>query len=112
MSSPLTIRATSLAYVRAKVSATASGAAVDPTGSTVSMAFVPTNTAPSAGSSAWKSASWDTDSTTTPATTRAQCLVGPGGAAELSAGTYYQFVKIGDSPETPILACGVVKVVS
>lgn len=105
------IRAASLDYIRAQVSARESGAAVNPTGNAVAMAFTATDTAPAAAASDWKAASWDTDTTTTPATYRAQCLVGPGGTVELTAGTYYLFVKVTDSPEAPILPCGVVKVV-
>jgi hypothetical protein len=107
----ITIRVTSLDYLQAQVSGRESGAAVNPTGNAVAMAFPTTNIAPAAGASDWKAATWDTDSTTTPATYRAQCLVGPGGTVELAAGTYYMFVKVTDTPEAPILPCGVVKVV-
>jgi hypothetical protein len=105
------VRATSTGYIRARVSAEASGAAVDPSGYTVTVAFAATDTAPASGASDWKSATWDTDTTTTPATYRAQCNVGPSGTVTLTAGTYWMFVKVAASPETPIIRSGVVKVV-
>lgn len=105
-------RATSTEAIRSgSVTATASGAAVDPTGFTVSMAFVATDTAPAAGSSAWKAATWDTDTTTTPATYRAQAAIGPAGVQELSAGTWWLFVKVSAGSETPIIPSGSFKVV-
>jgi hypothetical protein len=102
------IAAGSLEYVRVQVAATASGAAVDPTSDTVSMAFLPSSAAPASGD--WKSASWETDATVTPTVYRARCLVGPGGAVTLTPGTYTVWVKIVDSPETPIKRCGPLKV--
>lgn len=103
------ISTASLEYVRVQVSAREAGAAVDPTGSTVTMAFLLTDTAPVSGD--WKTASWDTDATTTPDTYRAQCLVGSGGAVTLTAGTYRVWLKITDSPETPIKPAGYLKVI-
>jgi hypothetical protein len=49
----------------------------------------------------WKAATWDPPN---PASSRyfAQCLVGPGGATTLAAGTWYVWVKITDSPEIPV----------
>lgn len=108
----LKIRATSLSYVRARVSARASGAAVNPTSDTVAVAFETTDAAPAAAAASWKSATWDTDTSTTPTTYRAQCLVGPSGTVNLSAGTYYMFVKVTDSPEVPIMYSGIVQVVA
>lgn len=104
------IRANSLAQVRARVSAKASGAALDLSGDTVTIAFATTDTAPAAASSDWKTATWDTDTGTEPDTYRAQCNVGPSGAVTLTAGTYHMFVKVARSPELPILYCGIVEV--
>lgn len=104
-----TIRATSQATVRAKVSGTESGAAADPTGGDVAMAFAPTDVAPAADADTWITASWDTDATTTPTTYRAQCVVAPG---DLPVGTHNLFVKFEDGPGEEILGSGVVKVVA
>jgi hypothetical protein len=106
------LRATSTETIRTKISGTASGAAVDPTGFTVTVACTPTDTAPAAGSSSWKTATWDTDTTTTPTTYRAQAAIGPSGVVELTPGTWWLFAKIAASGETPILPCGPFKVVA
>lgn len=103
------IFATSLEYVRVPVRGTAAGAVVDPTGSTVALAFIRGAAAPSSGD--WKSATWDTDIGTVPTTYRAQCLVGPGGAVTLAAGTYRVWVRVTDSAETPVKAAGHLTVV-
>ncbi len=105
-------RATSTETIRSgAITADSAGAAVDPTGFTVTMAYTSTNTAPAAASSAWKAATWDTNSTTTPAIYRAQAAIGPSGVQELSPGTHYLFVKIAASGETPIIPSGAFKVV-
>lgn len=108
---PTTFSATSLEEVLAVVSADRGGAAVNPTANTVQIAFItsPPETA-SPGASDWKTASWETDTTTDPDEYSAKCLVGPGGAVTLTAGTYYAWVKITDSPEVPVKYSGIVKV--
>jgi hypothetical protein len=103
------ISTASLEYVRVPISATASGSAVNPTSDTVSMAFLATTDAPASGD--WKTASWETDTTPTPDVYYARCLVGSGGAVTLTAGTYYVWVKIVDTPETPIKRAGLIKVI-
>lgn len=103
------ISASSLEYVRVPVYAKASGAVVDPTGNTVKLAFMSTTAAP--GVSDLKTASWETDTTTNPDTYYARCLVGSGGAVTLTAGTYHVWVKVTDSPETPLKRAGLLKVV-
>lgn len=95
------ISTASLQYVLVDISAEAAGAAVNPTSDTVQMAFLTSDSAPSVGD--WKTASWETDAGTDPDTYSARCLVGTGGAVALSAGTYNVWVKISDSPETPVL---------
>lgn len=109
MASPLTIPTGSLEYVRVPVYAEAAGAQVDPTGDTVQMAFMPGSQTPEAGD--WKSATWDSDTSTTPATYRAQCLIGPSGTVTLNRGTYTVWVKITDSPEVPVRPVGSLKVI-
>lgn len=101
------IAASSVEYVRVPVSATASGSAVDPTADTVQMAFLATAAAPASGD--WKTASWETDATTTPDTYYARCLVGS--AVTLTAGTYTVWVKVTDSPETPVKRAGLLRVI-
>lgn len=108
----LRIRATSLEYVRVRVSARASGVAVSPTADVAAMAFMTTDAAPAAAAGDWKSASWETDTTTDPDTYRVLCLVGPGGTVTLAVGTYFIFVKITDSPEVPIMPSGLLEVVA
>jgi hypothetical protein len=98
------ISSASLEYVYSRVSAKASGAAVNPTGDTVAMAFKQGDAEPTAPD--FKTASWETDSTTTPPTYYARCLVGPGGAATLADGTWTAWIKVTDSPEIPVRRIG------
>lgn len=106
MPQPLVISKSSLTYLKAKVSATVSGAAVDPTADTVKMALITGSDSPVSGD--LKSASWETDSTTSPATYRARILVGPNGSITPTAGQYMLWVQITDSPEVPLIPCGIV----
>lgn len=108
---PYTFSASSLAHVLADVSARRSGAVVDPTADTVQVAFLtsaPDVASPASGD--WKTASWETNATTDPDRYTAVCLVGTGGAVALTAGTYYMWVRVFDSPETPAIYSGIVKV--
>lgn len=100
--------ASSTTYVRAKVKATVAGVAVNPTSDTVSMAFLASG---SPGASDWKAASWDTDSSTSPPTYRAQCLIGPSGVITLTAGLYTVWVRIQDSPEDVQEPAGLLRIV-
>lgn len=93
--------ATSLEYVAVNVTSTVAGVRVDPTADSVFMAFKTDGDYPASGD--FVTASWETNSTTTPATYTALCLVGPGGTTTLTAGTYQVFVKITDNPEIPVL---------
>ena len=104
MSSPLVISALSLEYVRVPVAAKQAGAVVNPTADTVTMAFSAAGVDPVAGD--YKTASWETDATTTPSTYYARCLVGPAGTVTLAAGTYEVWVKVTDSPEIPVKRSG------
>lgn len=105
----LTLSTLSLEYVRVLVSATSSGSAVNPTSDTVTMAFVAEGTAPVSGD--FKAATWETDSTTTPATYFARCLIGPTGTLALTAGIYDAYVKVTDSPEVPVHKAGQIRVI-
>lgn len=103
-----TISSLSTAYVLTDVSAKMSGAFIDPTGDTVQMAFKPGSRDPEAGD--WKTASWETNTTTTPDTYSARCLVGPDGVVELVPGIYSMWVKVTDSPEVFVANVGALKV--
>lgn len=94
----------SLEYVRVPVSARASGAIVNPTTDSVSMAFTALDVDPVAGD--WKSATWETDATTSPITYYARCLVGPAGTIALAAGVWDVWVKVTDAPEIPAKKSG------
>ena len=86
------------------MSAKQSGAAVNPTADTVTMAFTAAGVDPVPGD--YKTSTWETDATTTPSTYYARCLVGPAGTVALAAGTYEVWVKITDSPEVPVKRSG------
>ena len=97
--------ATSTQYIPVDVKAKQAGVVVNPTSDTVTMAFIDASldTLPASGD--WKTASWETNATTTPDTYTALCLVGPSpGLITLVANTNYSvFVKLVDSPEVPVL---------
>lgn len=96
--------ALSLEYVRCPVSARLSGTAVDPTGDAVSMAFTVADVDPAVGD--WKSATWETDATTSPSTYYARCLVGPAGTITLAVGVWDVWLKVTDAPEIPARRVG------
>ena len=100
----LSLSVLSLEYVLVPVSAKENGVAVDISGDVVALAFTLQDVAPLSGD--WEAATWETDATTTPDTYLAKCLVGPGGAATLSAGTYDVYVKVTDSPEIMVRKAG------
>lgn len=99
----------SVEYVRVAVAATSNGAAINPTADTVVMAFPAHGTDPVNGD--WKSASWETDATTTPATYYARCLVGPSQTVALSVGQYDVWARISDNPEVPARKAGTLEIV-
>lgn len=97
---------TSTQYVQQQVTALLNGAAYDPSGLPVAVAFVPVPTygpPPDPTSAQWNTASWETDAN--PVTYWASILVGPlNGGVSLTAGSYQMFVKITGSPEVPVIA--------
>jgi hypothetical protein len=106
----LTISSTSTEYILAPVSATVGGVRIDPTGNQVWMAFVPSGAVP--GNSDWQSATWEVNTTTSPVTYSAKCLVGPsGGTITLTPAGYDVWTKIVDNPETAIKRCGPIRVI-
>jgi hypothetical protein len=70
--------------------------AIDPTGDAVQFAFIAEGTNPQAAD--WQTASWEAGGPPY----FARCLVGPAGTVSLLVGDYIIWVKISDSPETPI----------
>lgn len=100
-------------YIKVLVTALKSGVADDPTGDVVQFAFMtqepdpgdPTST-PAGGD--WVSGSWETSRRGY----FARCLVGPGGAKQLtpSETPYWVWVWVTDSPEQPKEPVGAVKV--
>jgi hypothetical protein len=95
----LQISVKSQQYVRVPVSE-ASGA--EETGDGVTMGFPTTGTDPTT----FYTADW----VTLDGTFYARCLVGPTGAATLPVGYYDVYVKVSDSPETPVLLAGTLEV--
>lgn len=91
----MVIAASSLEFVRVKVSATENGQPVDPSADVVAMAFVKPGAAPAT----FVTATWEADGTSY----HARCLIGPGGTVTLAPGDYVVWVKITDSPEAPVL---------
>jgi hypothetical protein len=98
----------SLEHVRVRVSAVVNGAPINPTADVVAMAFKQADAEPSGGD--WKTASWETDATSTPSTYYARCLVGPSGTVTLADGEWDVWIKVTDSPEVPVRKIGKVTV--
>ncbi|MEU1800892.1 hypothetical protein [Streptomyces sp. NPDC019937] len=106
----ITQSALSLQYVQTAVTATVAGAPYNPTVSSVEFAFTRVPAAP--GPSDWVTGSWDGTTPRLPGSTYvAQCLVGPGGAITLVAGTYTMWIRITDTPEVPVINVGIVKII-
>lgn len=102
----LTLSTLTLEYVRIQVSAAAAGTPINPTGDTVTMAFVTPGATP--GVADWHTATWDT--ATANGVYTAQCLVGPGGTATLPAGVYSVWIKVTDNPEIPVRQAGQIQI--
>ena len=89
-------------YVLVPVKAVKAGVPYNPTGDQVQMAFMPQATqVPQPGD--WQTATWTTVPSNVLFPYSAQCLVGPVGTVQLGVGSYVIYVKIGDSPEVPVL---------
>jgi hypothetical protein len=102
----VTISHLSTQYVLIPVAATKNGSTYNPTSDTVQFAFAPTPTYVPQNAD-WVSGSWVTNSSNLLYPYSAQCLVGPGGTiTTLTLGTYQIYIKISDSPETPVLVAG------
>jgi hypothetical protein len=103
----LRISTQSKVYVKAPIKAVKAGAAFDPRVDAVTMAFSKTETL--VGTETWNAATWEASSTA--GKYLARCLVGPGGGTiQLTAGQWYVFTKVTDSPEAPVLEHGPIEV--
>jgi hypothetical protein len=99
-----TLSKLSLEYVAVPITHfTANGVAANPTSDSVYLAFKLRGARPAAGD--WIAAAWETDAGP-PVQYLAKVLVGPGGAVQLSPGTYTVWAKVTDNPEVPILSGG------
>lgn len=92
---PITRSSISLEYVRVPISATVSGASIDPTGDVVAFAFMRPGHAPTSGD--FVAGTWETAGSEY----LARCLIGTGGAKVLTPGLYRIWIKVTDSPEIP-----------
>lgn len=103
MSNVVRMSSTSLEYLRARVSATSDGVAIDPTGFAIEFAFP----IPGEDPSTWVAGSWEVAGTFY----YARCLVGPsGGVITLANGIYDVYVRVTASPEKPVRQVGVLVV--
>ena len=96
-------------YYLVPVTASKAGVAYNPTSDTVQFAFMPQATQVPQVSD-WVSGSWDTVAGEILYPYSAKCLVGPAGTVALGIGSYYAYVKIGDSPEVPVLLAGLLEI--
>jgi len=78
----------------------------DPSSAIVEAAFVIGQSA-EPGPEDWKAATWDTSLIKTHV---AQCLVGPGGAVQLTRGRYYCWLRITDGAEVVVRQAGILLV--
>jgi len=88
--------------VKTQVSGVVDGLSVNPTSGTVTMAFATIGSDPVD----WKTGSWEAAS----GKYYARCLVGAGGAVQLTNGLYEVWVKIVYGAETVVLPAGVLEV--
>lgn len=79
----------------------------DISGDTVQFAFLTSTTAPAGGD--WLDGDFEDLGG---GVYYARCMVGPSATAELSAGTYYVWVKVTDAPEVPVFDLGPVLVIT
>ncbi len=98
------IYSTATEFCRVPVSIKKNGAIYDPTSDVVRFAFPITRDSSAA---TLLTGSWEIDTSTTPTTFWARCLIGSGvGGNPLTVGEYFIYVKITDNPETPVIAGG------
>ena len=102
MGNSIAISHLSLEYVAIPVAAvTLNGAAYNPTGDSVQMAFMP-QPSQYPQLTDWQTAIWSTNANNVLYPYAANCLVGPGGTIQLGIGTYVMYVKVTDNPAIPV----------
>lgn len=84
--------------IHAAVKARDANGLIDPTGSSVSFAFLVPGDSPAVGT-VWTLGSWETITLAKGPQYRAKCLIGPGGSITLSVGSYAVWLKIDYAPE-------------
>lgn len=94
--------ALSLQYVQVQVLASVLGVSYDPTADVVQFAFTLNGIQPAT----WYDGAWASMTALANGGYIAQCLVGPGGTATLTRGTYTTWIKVTDNPEIPVIAVG------
>jgi hypothetical protein len=104
MSSTFVIRHDSLEYLPVRVTGFRAGEVYNPTTDTVKVALPVTDIEPVTDD--WNDATWETVDDDY----FARLLVGPGGAVTLVAGDYDILVKVGATPEIPVLRAGLLRV--
>ncbi len=103
-----TISSLSAEYILVPIDFKVSGVLTDPTADVVSLAFVTPGTDPVSGD--WVTGSWESDLTNVSRPIRyARVQVGPGGKV-LAKGSYTVWVRVVDSPETPVKQAGLLDV--
>lgn len=87
-------------FVKTQVTHTIDGEVVDPTTSAIQWAFMDSSAAPTEPD--WVTGDWETTSDGY----YARCLIGPGSANDIGAGTYKCWIRITDTPERPVRMVG------
>lgn len=95
-------------YIGVPVTVSTLNGPADPTGDVVQFAFLPVGQEPQVSS--WTAGSWADGQLN--GQYAAQILVGPAGAVTLPEDTYVIWLKIADTPETPVRQCGYLLVTS
>lgn len=102
----LQLSSLSTEYVRVPVSAFEDGVEVNPSPLAVEMAFPAYGVEPAGGD--WVTAEWEPGAAC--GGWFARCLVGPAGAVTLANGSYDVWVRVTDSPETPVRKAGPIRI--
>jgi len=101
--------ASSLQYIRYKVTATVNGnPGYDPTADVVQFGFQPTaSVAADVAPTTWLTGSWETDTISGVTAYVARCLVGPGGTfVPATLTNYWVWLRVEDNPEIPVVQVG------
>ena len=104
----ITISHLSTEYVIIPVNATISGQSYNPTGDTVSFAFM-SNPSASPTNTDWVAGSWDVSANSL-YPYLAQCLIGPNGVITLGVSTFVIWLRVADNPETVIIQAGMLTI--